>query len=93
MDKIEEMRQEIDLIDTQLLVLLRDRFKKSCGIGELKWKHGIEALDSERWQSLLEDRARRATGMDLDKDLVIEIFEIIHRYSIKQQEGVINESC
>jgi len=86
MNEIEILRDKIDGIDREILMLLVKRQVVSFDIGKIKKEQGIKPLDTERWRKVLECRVQLAREIGLDAEMVEEIYEIIHKYSLKVQE-------
>ena len=80
---LEHWRKKIDAIDKKIIILLGQRsaiVKKIC-----QWKktNNIPALDKKRWPEVLQTRIKIARNLDLEKDFIEEIYEIIHKNSLK----------
>lgn len=86
---LEELRERVDQWDTQLLALLAERMRVVEGIGEWKRTSNVTALQVERWQTLLQDRMQRAGDLGLDPDYVKELYEVIHRESVRRQSEIL----
>ncbi|GAB4218749.1 MAG: hypothetical protein Fur009_1350 [Candidatus Microgenomates bacterium] len=90
--KLEKYRCQIDKIDKKIIELLARRYgvvkKISCIKKELK----LPALDRKRWQQVLKNRIELAKDLGLERKLIIEIYEIIHQYSLKIEENNIKKS-
>lgn len=88
---LEVLRGRIDHLDHDLLDLLAKRMKVVEEIGEYKRANNVATLQVSRWNALLEDRLARAGELGLSPEYARELYEIIHRESVKQQSEVINE--
>lgn len=55
MDKIIKYRENIDFIDNNILVLLKERFEIVKKIKEIKKKNKIEILDKEREKNIYDN--------------------------------------
>lgn len=55
MDKIDDLRKEIDVIDEEIMSLLDKRFLKTTRIGELKKLDNTKVLDTNR-EKLIYDK-------------------------------------
>lgn len=53
MNKLSDLRKDIDLIDDQLIDLLNKRFNLSIEVKQVKKENNIEVLDSKREQDIL----------------------------------------
>ena len=97
--KIEEWREEIDLIDEQILRLVNQRTQIALKIGDLKAKAGLPIYDKEREQDLIARLCSSNTG-PLKSEAVTRIFRrIIHEsrsveaHSITQLKSKSREIC
>lgn len=86
--KLNMFRRELDLIDTNLIDLLKDRMGISAEIGALKHKENVSILQSARWADILKNRIEKGTKDGLDKEFVEQIFKAIHVESIKIQHEI-----
>ncbi|MBR6437934.1 MAG: bifunctional 3-deoxy-7-phosphoheptulonate synthase/chorismate mutase type II [Bacteroidales bacterium] len=82
---LQNLRKEIDIIDDELLNLLAKRMNVSEKIGEFKKEHKVAVLQMDRWSKVLEDHINKGVNLGLDEESVKDIFEIIHKDSIKKQ--------
>lgn len=82
---IKNLRNEIDIIDDELLNLISKRMNVSEKIGEFKKKHKITVLQMDRWKNVLDDHINKGVKLGLNANSVKEIFEIIHKDSIDKQ--------
>ena len=82
---LQNLRKEIDVIDDELLNLIAKRMNVSEKIGEFKKEHKMTVLQMDRWKKVLEGNINKGVSLGLDEDSVKEIFEIIHKSSIKRQ--------
>ena len=82
---LDECRQQIDLIDTELIKIIAQIMEIVKKIGEHKRKNKIQTLQPNRWQAILDSRQKIAEELDLPSDLVLDIFEVIHQMAIQTQ--------
>ena len=85
-----EMRCEIDRIDTELLSLLSKRMQLSREIGRHKKEHGLSAVQAQRYNELLDNRARKGSELNLDPEFVKAVLQTIHDESVRLQIEIIN---
>ncbi|MFI3296789.1 MAG: chorismate mutase [bacterium] len=85
-DNLTELRNKIDEIDSKLLNLLAQRMELSGAVGALKRKHNIEALQPERYSSMMDDRLEQAKQLHLNREFIVELFDVIHRESVASQK-------
>lgn len=83
---IEELRVEIDAIDTQLLQLLSKRMQCAQGIGQYKKEHNLPILQVARWHEILNVAVQRGQDLGLSSDFVTQFLTAIHDESIRHQK-------
>ncbi len=81
-------RRELDLIDNNLIDLLKDRMGISEEIGRLKHKENVAILQSARWADILQKMIDLGNKNGLNKEFVEKIFKAIHVESINIQHHV-----
>lgn len=86
--KLNMYRKELDLLDSNLIDLLKDRMGISEQIGRLKHKENVAILQSSRWADILATMNEAAEEKGLNKEFVEEIFKAIHVESINIQHNV-----
>jgi len=84
-EKLRVFRKEIDRIDDEILNLIAKRMEVSEKIGVYKKEHGVTVLQMDRWKKVLEDHINKGVASGLEAESVKEIFEIIHKESIRRQ--------
>ncbi|MDF2699703.1 MAG: keto-3-deoxy-D-arabino-heptulosonate-7-phosphate synthase beta [Haloplasmataceae bacterium] len=85
MEKIVELRNEIDKINNELLKLLNERAKIAINIGEEKLKTGQPIYDPIREQQILETLIDKNDGPFSD-ETIISLFKEIFKASTNLQE-------
>jgi chorismate mutase len=83
-----EFRNQIDLLDYQIIELLKKRKKIVEIIANFKNKNKLTIFQIERWFEIIKSRKSSADNLDLDNQMVVEIFELIHKYSILTQTKI-----
>jgi chorismate mutase len=84
----DELRAEIDAIDSQLLDLLNRRAALAVEIAGLKVRDGIPILDPDRESDVL-DRARAGSRDPLEPDAAERIFRAVMLESRRLQARVV----
>ena len=84
-EKINVLRNKIDLLDEQMLDLLVQRFSVSREIGEIKASGGINIGDPNREQEIIDRLAEKLEGK-LEKNDIAAIFGPIYHISKKLQK-------
>ena len=88
MDKLTELRQEIDTLDQVILKTLSQRVRIVKKIGKLKKKQHLPPLDRNRWQEVLASRLAFAQKYNLPQDIIKKLYNLIHELSLKIEETV-----
>lgn len=84
MNELEQLRQQIDRLDSQLLPLFLERMKVCSRVADYKRQVGMPVLDAEREQQLLADKLKllKEPGME---DEVYEFFHAVMSISRVRQ--------
>ncbi len=88
--KLSEFRLKIDLFDKQIIKLLHDRNQIVKNIAEFKKENRITIFQLERWFEILRTRKKTGKNLDLDLQMIAELFELIHKYSIVTQTQIMH---
>ena len=83
---LQRMREQLDVIDAEILRLLGQRMKISRDIGTIKHEHNMPIFQPQRWQQVLDRQMQAAREAGLDEEFVRELTEKIHGESLRQQE-------
>lgn len=87
--ELSPLRQEIDTIDREIIMLLSDRFKCVRDVGQLKSIHDVPMMQRDRVESILASREALARSGSLPDNLGYELFELIIKYACEYQDEVI----
>lgn len=82
-DKLEDWRKQIDALDSELLHVLAKRIDIVREIGKYKKAQGIPPLDQKRWRAVLESQISKAELLNLSKDFIKKLYNLIHEYSLE----------
>ena len=92
--QLEECRNEIDEIDTEILYLLRRRASFSRRVGLIKAAAGLPVIDRRR-EEIIRQRALRKTNGELSSESILHIFDEIlaesHRIQLEIATNAIKE--
>lgn len=83
--RLQDLRKDINVLDTSLLRLLGQRFAATREIGTIKASQGLPVTDSERERQLQEMRGLIVKEAGLDADFCEELFALIIKQSKKEQ--------
>jgi len=82
MDKLNELRKKIDVLDTILLQTLFERLLVVDDIGKVKKKLGLQPLDPTRWKIVLEKGIKQGEQRGLRREFIKKILETIHEEAL-----------
>ncbi len=91
MTEIDKIREAIDKTDRELIDLLARRFSFSEMIGEIKREKGIAVVQSERFDQIKASRKEYARRAGLAEEFTEDFLNLIHRESVRIQQGSRNE--
>ena len=86
---IDALRTRIDVIDENLLKLLKDRMDVSRRIGQYKKEHNVAILQAGRWEQLLSDMVERGAQLGLSEASIRAIMIAIHDESVRVQNAIL----
>jgi chorismate mutase len=84
-------RDQINLMDNELLQLLKNRMDVVVKIGELKKLNQMTVYQTGRWNEILQKTVAVGTQLGLQEEFVRGMMELIHLESIRKQEEVIEK--
>lgn len=84
-ESLDELRQRLDAIDSELLEVLARRMEVSREIGRFKKEHGMSVVQPERYNDLIKNRVEMSEGLKLGKKFVQTMLSAIHEESVRQQ--------
>lgn len=87
--QLKSLRSQIDILDEQLLDLIKKRMEVADNIGVLKKEKNISVLQNKRWQDILEKMIFLGKEKNLSEELVSKLFKAIHQESINRQEHIL----
>ncbi len=85
-DALNAYRASIDELDTALLGLLSRRMEISRQIANVKREKQMPLLQTNRWQTVLDNALQKAEALHLDEAFVRDLMNRIHEASIEEQE-------
>jgi chorismate mutase len=77
MPTLEELRNDIDRVDTLLVRLLNERARCACEIGQIKKAQNVEIYQPHREKQVLEHVRAVAAEGPLDPEAIARLFERI----------------
>jgi isochorismate pyruvate lyase len=88
-----ELREQIDLLDAELVALLARRAAFIDRAAELKLSLGQPARIKERIEQVIGNVRKRATSEGLDPELAEQVWRLVIEWSIRQEETVLGVSA
>ncbi len=90
-ESLNELRKQIDECDNDLIQLLAKRMRVCREIGTYKKEHGVNILQTGRYNEILDKRGAQGALCGMDQDFIKKVFEAIHEESVRQQMEIINQ--
>ena len=88
---IDQLREQIDVIDENLLKLLQSRMEVSARIGRYKKEHNVAILQAGRWDALLAKVVEKGKALGLSEEAVEAVFNAVHEESVRVQNDVLSK--
>jgi chorismate mutase len=85
-NKIQDLRKEIDDVDTTIIQLLAKRMGISNEIGTYKRSSNISSFQPSRWEEIIKSRIKAGVEKNLGEEFILRVYQMIHEESIRQQE-------
>ncbi len=89
--ELENLRCEIDKIDKEIIELLWKRFVLVNNVAEYKKTNNLAPFQASRWQNMLDERIRLGKQTSLPEELIVEIWEAIHKHALNLEASIINK--
>lgn len=90
-NQLDDFRSQIDRIDHYLIQILKERTEMVKLIGEYKRENNLTILQNNHWDRVIQNRLQSAIQNELNTDFVKAIFDVVHKESIRLQNGILNE--
>ncbi|MDC0204647.1 bifunctional 3-deoxy-7-phosphoheptulonate synthase/chorismate mutase type II [Flavobacteriales bacterium] len=90
-DQLLRFRNQIDIFDNKIVELLNNRKNVVEEIAKFKSKNQLTIFQLERWFEILRTRKEIANSLGLDTQMIAELFELIHKYSILTQTKIMRK--
>ena len=87
---LNNLRQQIDQIDSELFDLLSRRMRVAEKIGEIKRDNNVAILQGGRWNSIVDKVVTQARELNLSEEFLKTVLEAIHIESISRQNSIMN---
>ena len=90
LERLNELRGEINILDKKLVDLLTERMDVVENIGQVKKEKNVAILQRTRWHDIIKKVVDMGEENGLSKDFIERIFKSIHQESIQHQERIVN---
>lgn len=90
--ELEKFRQKVDLLDTQIIELLADRFQVIKQVGAYKKENNLAVFQPDRWHDVTESRIQAGMKKNMTEKFMKNLLFAIHEESVKLQEALLKES-
>jgi len=91
-ESLQQLRQQIDRVDTELLDLYNRRMEISREIGKYKKEHSMPVVQESRYDDLIKSRVAAAVQMGMSADFMKTVLQAIHEESVRQQIEILNQN-
>ncbi|MDE6309861.1 MAG: bifunctional 3-deoxy-7-phosphoheptulonate synthase/chorismate mutase type II, partial [Muribaculaceae bacterium] len=88
-ERLDLLRQKIDMLDGELLEVLSKRLEVCREIGEYKREHRMSVVQPTRYNEMLGGRIADAAQLGLGEDFLRAVLRAIHDESVRQQIEVL----
>ena len=91
LNALAKLREQINHIDDELLMLIGQRMKIADKIGEYKKSNNITILQTNRWNDILAKAFKKGERLGLSQEFITKYFDAIHLESISHQNKIMND--
>lgn len=88
---LQKLREQIDYIDDELLMLLSQRMQVADKIGLYKKENNVAVLQMQRWNDILQRAYQKADVLSLSREFITQYFDAVHMESIQHQTKIMHE--
>lgn len=78
MNKLNQLRKQVDRVDNKIVILLNKRIKIVKKVGEYKKVNNLQIIDKKRWQVIIRSK----------KGYLKKIWGIIHEEALKIEKAI-----
>jgi chorismate mutase len=90
-DTLSILREQIDVLDDEIMQKLAARMKISEKIGQYKKENNVTILQVTRWEEIIQTRIALGKAMGLNEEFTNDLLKLIHHESIQVQTRVMNK--
>lgn len=85
---LDDLRKEIDLIDSEIVNLIAKRIEVVKKVGQFKKENNIPVIDNSRFKKVLNKVGELAEKNKISKDFVKDIYNKIHEYMCSIEKDI-----
>ena len=89
MSGLESFRQEIDVVDSQIVEALANRFEICKRVAEFKRQHQIPMMQADRVESVKQSRRELGILYGLDGDFMVALYSLIIEETCQMEDKII----
>lgn len=89
MSGLESFRQEIDVVDSQIVEALAKRFEICKRVAEFKRQHQIPMMQADRVESVKQSRRELGILYGLDGDFMVALYSLIIEETCQMEDKII----
>lgn len=89
-EQLKMLRQQIDIIDNDLLQLIGERMQVAENIGIVKKEKGVTILQTQRWEEIIARASENGALQGLSEKFMIRYLKAVHQESIDHQNKIMN---
>ena len=90
-DTLAVLREQIDLLDDEIMQKMSSRMKISEKIGQYKKENNVTILQVNRWEEIIHTRVALGKAMGLDEGFTRDLLRLVHHESIQVQTRIMNK--
>ncbi len=87
---LDKLREQINHVDDELILLLGQRMKIAEQIGTYKKNNDVTILQTNRWNDILERAFQKADKLNLSREFITKYLDAVHMESINRQNKIMN---
>jgi chorismate mutase len=87
---LDKLREQINHVDDELILLLGQRMKIAEQIGTYKKNNEVTILQTNRWNDILDRAYQKADKLNLSREFITKYLDAVHMESINRQTKIMN---
>lgn len=87
---LDKLREQINQLDDELMLLLGQRMKVADKIGQYKKDNNVTILQTNRWNQILERAYSKSDKLGLSREFITKYLDAVHMESINRQNQIMN---